>query len=73
MMPRTRQPPKRPEVAERYCSAGIYGEPGMSVADIARGLGVSRKAVQQVLRRAENKLREALRDLDPADGCDGVA
>lgn len=66
-MPRTRQPPKRPEVAERYHSGGIYGEPGMSVADIARGMGVSRKAVQKVLRRAEKILREALRDLDPAE------
>jgi DNA-directed RNA polymerase specialized sigma24 family protein len=67
MRPRTRQPPKRPEVAERYRSVGGYAEPGMSVADIARGLGVSRKAVQQVLRRAEMILREALRDLDPRE------
>jgi len=52
---------------ERYQSGTLpYAEPGMSVADIARGMGLSRRAVQRTLRQAEAKLRVLLlQEMEP--------
>lgn len=45
-------------VAERFPAYGNYARQGMEIEQIAAGMGVSRRMVQKILRRAERKFRE---------------